>query len=240
MSLKDWVPLVVSLVTLIGGAAVSRNWPTLGRRVRDHTALVKDLPEGLGVELRALLADELTELTRRDRRRLDPLLNRYSNALRGTAVVTASLAAFFVPAVTVILLDESPDGPAEGAGSRFLAAAIVAAVVLAVAALVVLLRWASGRRFRRVAKDLDAAQEHAEDALREAARAATLQSREVIKRYNQRAAANNARRAGGLPPLEDHLYAPRSPLPPPPPLPRYRVAGKRRPPVPLRSPSRGD
>lgn len=58
-------------ITAAVAVATTWRWPTLRRRVQDHVALVKDLPEGYGAPLRELLQDELAEHARRERLVLD-------------------------------------------------------------------------------------------------------------------------------------------------------------------------
>lgn len=214
----------VPVLALIGVLVSSRNWPTLGRRVRDHAALIKDMPADISTELRALVTDEIAELVRRDRRRLDPLLNRYANALRGVGLSTAALLAAAVGGVFVTFTaDTSTDDTQLETTS---AAALTLTALLGVAAIAgIALSVASRRRYRRVRADLDAQRESALAAQR-----AAREQREAERARHE--AGNAARQAAGLPPL--------MPLPPvvPPRLdpragrqrkPPKRVAGQRPP-----------
>lgn len=56
-----------ALVTASVAFLTGWRWPTLRRRVQDHAAIVKDLPEGTGHGLRRLLEDELVEYAARER-----------------------------------------------------------------------------------------------------------------------------------------------------------------------------
>jgi hypothetical protein len=86
--------LVTAAVTLVS----TLRWPTLRRRVRDHVALLKDMPtEDLAAPLRSLLQREVQELVKRDSRHLDP---RQDRLLQGRRV----LLTFVVAATAVALM----------------------------------------------------------------------------------------------------------------------------------------
>ncbi|TFV72488.1 hypothetical protein E4P40_20475 [Blastococcus sp. CT_GayMR20] len=59
--------LITAVVTLL----TSLGWPSLRRRVREHTALVKDLPPSAAAPLLAVLEKEVQLLARRADRRLE-------------------------------------------------------------------------------------------------------------------------------------------------------------------------
>jgi hypothetical protein len=189
--------LTVPVLALVGVLVSSRNWPTLGRRIRDHTALVKDMPSEVSTELRALLTDEVAELVRRDRRRLDPWLGRIANARRGIAVAVAASTPVFVVAISTLFTEPPPESSQEISATT--AAAIFAGLATAAVAGTVVLGLANRRRYQRV-----------EDRL-ESQRKAALATQRA-----KREAQDAARRAGGLPPLD-------RPLPSMPPMdPRLR------------------
>ncbi len=86
--------LVTAAVTLVS----TLRWPTLRRRVRDHVALLKDMPtEDLAAPLRSLLQREVQKLVERDSRHLDP---RQDRLLQGRRV----LLTFVVAATAVALV----------------------------------------------------------------------------------------------------------------------------------------
>ena len=72
----------VAVVTAIASFATTRSWPTLDRRVRDHTALLKDMPPDVAIDLKALLAAEVDQLVVRESRRLDRMINILLNIRR--------------------------------------------------------------------------------------------------------------------------------------------------------------
>jgi hypothetical protein len=84
-----WLTAVVPLLVALVSAA---RWPTLSKRIRDHAALVKELPADAAKPLEALLVDEVRSLADRDRRRLDARVNRRLNARR-VAITAATTAA---------------------------------------------------------------------------------------------------------------------------------------------------
>ncbi|CCG02033.1 membrane protein of unknown function [Blastococcus saxobsidens DD2] len=57
-----WEQLLTVVVTALVGAAVSRGLPTLRRRLREHVALLKDLPDELRPPVVELVRGELLEL----------------------------------------------------------------------------------------------------------------------------------------------------------------------------------
>lgn len=81
MTLTVVLQVLGALVPIVVVAISTLRWPTLVKRVRDHTALLKDLPEGAREPLNSLLVDEVKQLAARDRRRLeDPRWRRLLNA----------------------------------------------------------------------------------------------------------------------------------------------------------------
>lgn len=215
-----WVPVILAILAPIGVLIGGRNWPTLGRRVRDHAALIKDVPAELSAALRGLLTDEITELIRRDRRRLDPWLNRYSNALRGLALTVAAAAVGAIFVIPAFLIDAPPSGNSSDLDPVITFLSVPTAVITTAS---LALSIASRRRLRRVSRSLDEAQESSA-RMQEENDAQRASWRETARA--QRQAQDAARRAGGLPPL-------RPSLPPLPPTADPRV-GRRRPPLPPR------
>jgi hypothetical protein len=95
-----------------GGAGVRGPLAYLGKRIKDHAALLKELPPEAAKDLQALLVDEVRSLTERDRRRLDRRVDWLLN-LRRVLVTVAVLAALFA---LILLTPEAParsDGPGE-------------------------------------------------------------------------------------------------------------------------------
>ena len=93
---------LVSVLTAGASILSTRGWPTLSRRVRDHTSLLKDMPPDVAGPLKELLADEVSTLTARERQWLDRRKNRLLN-LRRAALVgmgTFTLAGLVVALVT--------------------------------------------------------------------------------------------------------------------------------------------
>src|SRR5439155_1254693 len=69
----------------------------LYRRIKEHTALIKDLPPGYRDELGALLAVEVRQLVEREADRLDRRMNFLLNLRRGAWIATfttSGLSAF--------------------------------------------------------------------------------------------------------------------------------------------------
>jgi hypothetical protein len=93
---------LVSLLTAGASLLSTRGWPTLSKRVRDHTSLLKDMPADVAGPLKELLADEVRTLAARERQWLDTRKNRLLN-LRRVALVgmgTFTLAGLVVALVT--------------------------------------------------------------------------------------------------------------------------------------------
>src|SRR3954452_3454423 len=89
--------LLVAVVTAIASFLTTRGWPTLARRVRDHTAMVKDMPADVAVELKNLLAAEVAQLAVREAGRLNRTINTLLNLRRAAWVATvASCAAILL------------------------------------------------------------------------------------------------------------------------------------------------
>ncbi|SDN35086.1 hypothetical protein SAMN05660642_04636 [Geodermatophilus siccatus] len=106
-----WVTALVPLLVALVSAA---RWPTLGKRIRDHAALVKELPPDAAKELQALLLTEVRSLAERDRRRLDRRVDWWLNARR-VGLTVLLLAAVF----GVIWLVSFLDSALTSAGERF-------------------------------------------------------------------------------------------------------------------------
>lgn len=91
------VPLLIAAIPLF-------RWPTLQRRVREHVSLLKELPEGMGKELRAAVEEELRELAHRAELGLGRRAQNIERAARiGFVVVMIGFA--YAPR---ILSDETP------------------------------------------------------------------------------------------------------------------------------------
>ncbi|MGY1751557.1 hypothetical protein [Blastococcus sp. SYSU D01042] len=61
-----WEQLLTVVATALVGAAVSRGLPTLRRRLREHVALLRDLPDELRSPITELVRAELAELAERE------------------------------------------------------------------------------------------------------------------------------------------------------------------------------
>ena len=85
------VGLVAAVATITAAVITTRTWPTLPRRIHDHAALAKELPPDMGRDLRGLLAEELDQLVERDRRRLNPRVNRGLNIQRAVGIIASVL-----------------------------------------------------------------------------------------------------------------------------------------------------
>src|SRR3954451_24132227 len=94
--------LSVAVVTAIASFLTTRGWPTLARRVRDHTAMVKDMPADVAVELKALLAEEVAQLAAREAGRLNRTINTLLNIRRAAwvAAVASSAAILLLGTLT--------------------------------------------------------------------------------------------------------------------------------------------
>jgi hypothetical protein len=79
--------LFVAFVTAVASFLTTRGWPTLARRVKDHAAMLKEMPPEVGLELKALLAAEVAQLASRESGRLDRSINMLLNVQRGAWVV---------------------------------------------------------------------------------------------------------------------------------------------------------
>jgi hypothetical protein len=84
--------LVTAAVTLVS----TFRWPTLDRRIREHIALLKDMPADLAGPLQALLRREVEELAMRDSRRLHPRENFLLQCRRALLTAVAAAAAVSV------------------------------------------------------------------------------------------------------------------------------------------------
>src|SRR4051794_11385750 len=94
--------LTVAVVTAIASFLTTRGWPTLTRRVRDHTAMVKEMPADVAVEeLKDLLASEVAQLAAREAGRLDRTFNTLLNIRRAAWVATGASSAAILLLVTI-------------------------------------------------------------------------------------------------------------------------------------------
>jgi hypothetical protein len=114
----------VALLTAGASVLSTRGWPTLSRRVRDHTSLLKDIPADVAGPLKELLADEVRTLAVRERQWLDKRKNRLLN-LRRVALV--SMGTFTLAGLVVALVTPASRLDA-GAGVKILV--LVSVVIL--------------------------------------------------------------------------------------------------------------
>ncbi|MGZ6811727.1 MAG: hypothetical protein ACXVF0_18795 [Blastococcus sp.] len=91
------IELSVAIVTAVAGVLTSRGWPTLARRIKDHSAMVKDVPDDVAHDLKVLLAAEVAQLVAREGGRLDRRMDFLLNLRRGSWIaVFASLGLFML------------------------------------------------------------------------------------------------------------------------------------------------
>ncbi|SDN03022.1 hypothetical protein SAMN05660642_03856 [Geodermatophilus siccatus] len=74
------VPLAVAFIPIL-------RWPTLPRRIREHAALLKDVPEDVAGPLKRTLAAEIEQLARRNWHMLDRRTALYVYFLRAGLVL---------------------------------------------------------------------------------------------------------------------------------------------------------
>jgi hypothetical protein len=135
------VPLVVALISTL-------RWPTLRRRIRDHAALLKDLPPEAAQPLQKLLVHEVELLVSRDA----PLLSSKNVVLR--LFHRAKFTAVFAFLLTVYVLMAVNWASDEVAGLGGISVPLRIVLVLAgVTASLYAAEWSfrTGKRSRRPA-----------------------------------------------------------------------------------------
>src|SRR3712207_3782442 len=103
------------LVTAIIGFITTWRWPTLRRRVQEHAAIVKELPDGASSALGQLLEKESTKLAKQDEWKLDPVDNAFTYIIR--AQWTVAVGAWIALPVFALAV---PDFEDRGIPAQFL------------------------------------------------------------------------------------------------------------------------